>query len=118
MVRSGLETKPSSVEIPRVSQYRLASHLGLAFLLYASMLYTALGILLPVQKHVSRSYWERQLGCWIELSHSFSLSLSVSVCLSVCLSLPLCLSLSLPPFSLSLSLSLSLFLSLSLCTNN
>lgn len=48
MVRSGLQTKPDTTsDIPRVSQYRLASHLGLAFLLYSSMLYTALGLLTP-----------------------------------------------------------------------
>lgn len=45
MVKSGLEEKP---DVPRVSQYRLAGHLSLALVLYASMLYTALGILRPV----------------------------------------------------------------------
>ena len=53
MVKSGLEDKSSSSDVPRVSQYRLAGHLGLAFLLYSSMLYTALGILLPAQRQVS-----------------------------------------------------------------
>jgi heme a synthase len=47
MVKSGLEeenfTTPGSV--PRVSQYRLASHLGLAFLLYSGMFYTGLSVL-------------------------------------------------------------------------
>ena len=48
MVKSGLESKPvSSTDIPRVSQYRLASHLAMAVVLYSSMLYTALGILAP-----------------------------------------------------------------------
>lgn len=47
MVQSGLQSKPEPGEVPRVSQYRLASHLGLALLLYSSMLYTALGILAP-----------------------------------------------------------------------
>lgn len=41
MVKSGL------VDDPRVSQYRLAAHLGLAFLIYAAMLWTALGLLFP-----------------------------------------------------------------------
>ena len=47
MVRSGLKEKPSLAEVPRVSQYRLAAHLGTALLLYSSMLYSALGLLLP-----------------------------------------------------------------------
>ena len=52
MVKSGLSNRPSKIqpgtdEVPRVSQYRLAGHLGLALLLYSSMLYTALGLLSP-----------------------------------------------------------------------
>lgn len=47
MVRSGLKEKPSPTEVPRVSQYRLAAHLGTALLLYSSMLYSSLGLLLP-----------------------------------------------------------------------
>lgn len=43
MVQSGL------VDNPRVSQYRLAAHLGLAFLIFGLMLWTALGILHPRQ---------------------------------------------------------------------
>jgi cytochrome c oxidase assembly protein subunit 15 len=39
MVKSGL------VDDPRVSQYRLTAHLGMAFLIYAAMLWTALGLL-------------------------------------------------------------------------
>lgn len=39
MVKSGL------IDNPHVSQYRLAAHLGLAILIYAFMLWTALGIL-------------------------------------------------------------------------
>mgnify|MGYP002065208229 FL=1 len=41
MVRSGL------VDNPRVSQYRLTAHLGLAFLIYAAMLWVALDLLFP-----------------------------------------------------------------------
>jgi cytochrome c oxidase assembly protein subunit 15 len=41
MVKSGL------VDDPRVSQFRLAGHLGLAVLIYATMLWIALGILNP-----------------------------------------------------------------------
>lgn len=41
MVKSGL------VDDPRVSQYRLTAHLGLALAIYAAMLWTALGLLKP-----------------------------------------------------------------------
>jgi cytochrome c oxidase assembly protein subunit 15 len=41
MVKSGL------VDDPRVSQYRLAAHLGLAFILFGLMFWTALGMLQP-----------------------------------------------------------------------
>jgi cytochrome c oxidase assembly protein subunit 15 len=41
MVKSGL------VDDPRVSQYRLTAHLGLAFLIYAAMFWTALQLLAP-----------------------------------------------------------------------
>lgn len=44
MVKSGL------VDDPHVSQYRLAAHLGLAVLIYAYMLWTAVGILRGGQK--------------------------------------------------------------------
>jgi heme a synthase len=41
MVKSGL------VDDPRVSQYRLAAHLGLAFLIFAVMLWSALDLIAP-----------------------------------------------------------------------
>jgi cytochrome c oxidase assembly protein subunit 15 len=41
MVKSGL------VDDPRVSQYRLTAHLGLAFLIYAAMFWVALDLLYP-----------------------------------------------------------------------
>ena len=47
MVKSGLKPKENPDNVPRVSQYRLAAHLGMALLLYSSMLYTALGLLMP-----------------------------------------------------------------------
>jgi heme a synthase len=49
MVKSGLEDRfqgPS--DVPRVSQYRLAAHLSLAFVLYAGLLGGALRVLRPV----------------------------------------------------------------------
>ena len=48
MVKSGL------VDDPRVASERLAAHLGLAFLIYASMLWVALGILVPDRRSASR----------------------------------------------------------------
>ena len=43
MVRSGL------VDVPEVSQYRLAAHLSLAFLIYAALAWTGLSLISPVQ---------------------------------------------------------------------
>lgn len=50
MVKSGLEEKTNSHDIPRVSQYRLAAHLGSALVLYCSSLWTGLSLLLPQHK--------------------------------------------------------------------
>jgi heme a synthase len=50
MVKSGLEDRfhdPS--DVPRVSQYRLASHLSFAFILYTLFLWSALDHLVPAQ---------------------------------------------------------------------
>uniref|UniRef100_A0A3Q0T4P3 Cytochrome c oxidase assembly homolog 15 (yeast) n=1 Tax=Amphilophus citrinellus TaxID=61819 RepID=A0A3Q0T4P3_AMPCI len=52
MVKSGLEEKPESHDIPRVSQYRLSAHLGSALLLYCASLWTGLTLLLPAHKMV------------------------------------------------------------------
>ncbi|VVC96901.1 unnamed protein product, partial [Leptidea sinapis] len=52
MVKSGLEDRfqgPS--DVPRVSQYRLASHLGLAFILYTGLLGGALRVLRPFPRN-------------------------------------------------------------------
>lgn len=58
MVKSGLENKfegPS--DVPRVSQYRLAAHLSLAFVLYTLFLWSALDHLLPAEHlaHVTKA---------------------------------------------------------------
>ncbi|KAJ8418120.1 hypothetical protein AAFF_G00138290 [Aldrovandia affinis] len=50
MVKSGLEEKPDSYDVPRVSQYRLAAHLGSALLLYCASLWTGLSLMLPANK--------------------------------------------------------------------
>lgn len=67
MVASGL------VDDPRVSQYRLTAHLGMAFIIYAAMLWVALGLLSPTS---SRPEGARALG-------RFSLGLSGLVFLMV-----------------------------------
>lgn len=51
MVKSGLEDRfQGESDIPRVSQYRLASHLSLAFVLYTLFLWSALDHLIPAQQ--------------------------------------------------------------------
>ncbi|XP_028651534.1 cytochrome c oxidase assembly protein COX15 homolog isoform X1 [Erpetoichthys calabaricus] len=50
MVKSGLEEKPESYDVPRVSQYRLTAHLGSALVLYCASLWTGLTLMLPQQK--------------------------------------------------------------------
>lgn len=51
MVKSGLEDRfVEPTDVPRVSQYRLAAHLGLAFLIYTGFLYNALDYLSPAEK--------------------------------------------------------------------
>lgn len=47
MVKSGLEKKEDDENIVRVSQYRLATHLSLAFILYSLFLWSSLDHLLP-----------------------------------------------------------------------
>lgn len=50
MVKSGLEDRFHKPEdVPRVSQYRLAAHLSMAFLLYTGFLWSALDHVLPAQ---------------------------------------------------------------------
>nr|XP_033799209.1 cytochrome c oxidase assembly protein COX15 homolog isoform X2 [Geotrypetes seraphini] len=50
MVKSGLEEKADSYDIPRVSQYRLAAHLGSALVLYCASLWSGMSLLLPHHK--------------------------------------------------------------------
>lgn len=52
MVKSGLEDKPKSHDVPRVSQYRLSAHLGSALLLYCASLWTGLTMLQAPQNMV------------------------------------------------------------------
>ncbi|XP_027862146.1 heme A synthase COX15 [Xiphophorus couchianus] len=50
MVKSGLEEKPESHDVPRVSQYRLCAHLGSALVLYCASLWTGFTLMLPANK--------------------------------------------------------------------
>ncbi|MDP1610467.1 MAG: COX15/CtaA family protein [Sulfuritalea sp.] len=62
MVKSGL------VDDPRVSQYRLAAHLGLAFLLFGLMAWTGLGMLQPRNAKIAVSpapTLTHRLGTWL-----------------------------------------------------
>lgn len=47
MVRSGLEQPTREYDIPRVSPYRLATHLSTAFAIYSGILWTALDVSRP-----------------------------------------------------------------------
>nr|CAG4640801.1 EOG090X04TT [Eulimnadia texana] len=68
MVRSGLEDRfHGESDVPRVSQYRLAAHLGSAFLLYSVFLWSALDKLLPVQQ-VKVTLEAAKLRRWIHAS--------------------------------------------------
>ena len=50
MVKSGLEDRfHGESDVPRVSQYRLAAHLSLAFVLYTLFLWSGLDHLLPAE---------------------------------------------------------------------
>lgn len=50
MVKSGLEEKNEPNSTPRVSQYRLAAHLGTAFVFYSLLLWSGLSHLFPPQE--------------------------------------------------------------------
>ena len=52
MVKSGLDPKnfEGPADVPRVSQYRLASHLSTAMVLYSVLFWSSLDVLLPAQK--------------------------------------------------------------------
>ncbi|XP_014487980.1 PREDICTED: cytochrome c oxidase assembly protein COX15 homolog [Dinoponera quadriceps] len=54
MVKSGLEDRfVEPADVPRVSQYRLTAHLGLALLIYTGFLYNALDYLIPAQRPIT-----------------------------------------------------------------
>jgi cytochrome c oxidase assembly protein subunit 15 len=67
MVQSGL------VDDPRVSSVRLAAHLGLAFLIYALMLWVALGLLRPLRT-LSSDAARKRAGFMVRLTFVMVLS--------------------------------------------
>ena len=70
MVKSGL------VDDPRVSHFRLTAHLGIAFLILASMLWVALDVLFPARAHArpaaragrTLSWWVTGTAAWMVLT--------------------------------------------------
>lgn len=62
MVKSGLDEElVSKSEVPRVSQYRLASHLSLAFVFYSGLLWCSLCQLMPHPKVFAFNYFAQPL---------------------------------------------------------
>uniref|UniRef100_A0A0K0EPS1 Cytochrome c oxidase assembly protein COX15 n=1 Tax=Strongyloides stercoralis TaxID=6248 RepID=A0A0K0EPS1_STRER len=67
MVKSGLDpSNNSNKDIPRVSQYRLATHLGIAFLLFSEFFWTGLNFVLKPVDHSNVP----KLGRFIGLAHT------------------------------------------------
>lgn len=63
MVKSGL------VDDPRVSQYRLTAHLSIAFLIFVSMMWVALGLLAERARHTADAVVRRlqRVGFWLTI---------------------------------------------------
>lgn len=76
MVQSGL------VNEPHVSQYRLTAHLGLAFIIYASLFWTAMNLLFPITENskttsISNSDTGRlKLFSWLLLALTLTTAMS------------------------------------------
>ncbi|XP_008805173.2 cytochrome c oxidase assembly protein COX15 isoform X2 [Phoenix dactylifera] len=71
MVKSGLEEPASEYVQPRVSPYRLATHLTSAFVIYCGILWTALSIVLPEPPNGSLS-WVQGAAKVRKLAHPVS----------------------------------------------
>ncbi|XP_031784398.1 cytochrome c oxidase assembly protein COX15 homolog isoform X1 [Nasonia vitripennis] len=71
MVKSGLENRfDGPTDVPRVSQYRLAAHLGLAIFIYSGLLYTTLDQLIPVRSNTN-NYNTSELKPTIKYNNRF-----------------------------------------------
>ena len=55
MVKSGLEEPEHDRNQPRVSQYRLAAHLGAALVLYSGMFWTAMDLFTPSIENINKT---------------------------------------------------------------
>jgi cytochrome c oxidase assembly protein subunit 15 len=74
MVKSGLEAPAHEDGVPRVSPYRLAAHLTVAFTIYTLLLYTVGGACCPVRRQgqgrvgrgqeAGRWHVRREAGWW------------------------------------------------------
>jgi len=86
MVKSGLEEKPESHDVPRVSQYRLSAHLGSALLLYCASLSTGLTLLLPAHKVQTQSlaYRPPRINSVYISTNTYLTFICVSKCHTVC----------------------------------
>ena len=69
MVKSGLNEPAKSTDVPRVSQYRLAAHLGSAFLLYAGFLWSSFTHLFGDQKTHAVALSSKQIKSMAMRSH-------------------------------------------------
>ena len=69
MVKSGLDHKnfEGPGDVPRVSQYRLASHLSLAMILYSFMLWNSLNILKPATKFITENIPKNKMQALISV---------------------------------------------------
>ncbi|KAH7674282.1 cytochrome c oxidase assembly protein subunit 15 protein [Dioscorea alata] len=72
MVKSGLEEPESEYVQPRVSPYRLATHLTSAFAIYCGMLWTALSVVMPEPPTGSMS-WVQGAAKIRKLAHPLSM---------------------------------------------
>ncbi|OLL26894.1 Cytochrome c oxidase assembly protein COX15 [Neolecta irregularis DAH-3] len=79
MVRSGLgEDLKDQSGVPRVSQYRLATHLGLAFTVYLLMLHTGLSILNEHRFSASHAYRDAIIALKLPALRNFKIAVGLT----------------------------------------
>lgn len=69
MVNSGLKEIEDRKEVPRVSQYKLAAHLGLALFLYVNFLWSGFNHLLPAHRDAAKFVNAKSLARLGGLAH-------------------------------------------------
>ncbi|XP_073099662.1 heme A synthase COX15 isoform X2 [Elaeis guineensis] len=77
MVKSGLEEPASEYVQPRVSPYRLATHLTSAFVIYCGILWTALSVVVPEPPNGSLS-WVQGAAKVRKLAHPVSVLVGIT----------------------------------------